>query len=68
MKKALRVLMLIGAFAFYAAGASAQILTECWKNSTEIPGDDSGGDIRFASAKDGKIIAIDYVAKKNNIN
>lgn len=64
MKKALRVLMLIGAFAFYAAGASAQILTECWKNSTEIPGVSSGGDIRFASAKDGKIIAIDYVAKK----
>ena len=64
MKKALRVLMLIGAFAFYAAGASAQILKECWKNSTEIPGVSSGGDIRFASAKDGKIIAIDYVAKK----
>lgn len=64
MKKALRVLMLIGAFAFYAAGASAQILTECWKNSTEIPGVSSGGDIRFASAKDGKIIAIDCVAKK----
>ena len=64
MKKALRILMLIGVVAISATGANAQILTECWKNSTEIPGVSSGGDIRFASAKDGKIIAIDYVAKK----
>ena len=64
MKKALRILMLIGVVAISATGANAQILTECWKNSTDIPGVSTSGDIRFASAKDGKIIAINYVAKK----
>ncbi|MBE6319114.1 MAG: hypothetical protein E7081_09115 [Bacteroidales bacterium] len=64
MKKTLRNLMLAGAAALLATGANAQTLTEVWKLTTGVPGLASGGEFRFASAKDGKIIVTDKANKK----
>ena len=56
MRKVLQKLLLVGAVALIAFGANAHIVTKCWENTTNIPGVSNGGDFRFASVKDGKII------------
>lgn len=64
MRKLLQKLLLVGAVALIAFGANAHIVTKCWENTTNIPGVSNGGDFRFASVKDGKIIVTDYANKK----
>ena len=65
MKKTLRNLMLAGAAALLATGASAQTLTKVWEINSGVPGAAAGGDMRFMSCdKDGKIIVTDKAAKK----
>ena len=64
MKNVLQRLLLISAIALVAIGANAHVITECWVTTTDIPGSASGGEFRFASAKDGKIITIDKANKK----
>ena len=66
MKKTLRNLMLAGTVVLlsYSTNAQSLVLTEIWKNTTNIPGEASGGEFRFASAKEGKIIVTDKANKK----
>ena len=66
MKKTLRNLMLAGTVVLlsYSTNAQSLVLTESWKNTTNIPGEASGGEFRFASAKEGKIIVTDKANKK----
>ena len=65
MKKTLRNLMLAGAAALLATGASAQTLEKVWEKNSGVPGAAAGGDMRFMSCdKDGKIIVTDKAAKK----
>ena len=65
MKKTLRNLMLAGAAALLATGASAQTLEKVWEKNSGVPGAAAGGDMRFMSSdKDGKIIVTDKAAKK----
>ena len=56
--------MLAGAAALLATGASAQTLTKVWEHNTGIPGSAGGGDMRFMTAKDGKILVTDKGKKK----
>ena len=64
MKKTLRNLMLAGAAALLATGASAQTLEKVWEVTTGVPGSASGGEFRFATARDGKILVTDKANKK----
>ena len=65
MKKNLRNLMLAGAAALLATGASAQTLEKVWEKNSGIPGAAGGGDMRFMTCdKDGKILVTDKAAKK----
>ena len=64
MKKTLRNLMLAGAAALLATGASAQTLEKVWEMNSGVPGAAGGGDLRFMTAKDGKILVTDKGAKK----
>lgn len=64
MRKVLQKLLLVGAVALIAFGANAYVVTKCWENTTNIPGVSHGGDFRFASVKDGKIIVTDQANKK----
>ena len=65
MKKTLRNLMLAGAAALLATGASAQTLEKVWEKNSGIPGAAGGGDMRFMTCdKDGKILVTDKAAKK----
>ena len=64
MKKTLRNLMLAGAAALLATGASAQTLEKVWEATTGVPGSASGGEFRFATARDGKILVTDKANKK----
>ncbi len=64
MEKVLQKLLLVGAVALIAFGANAYVVTKCWENTTNIPGVSHGGDFRFASVKDGKIIVTDCANKK----
>ena len=65
MKKTLRNLMLAGAAALLATGASAQTLEKVWEKNSGVPGAAGGGDMRFMTCdKDGKILVTDKAAKK----
>ena len=65
MKKLLRNLMLAGAAALLATGASAQTLEKVWEKNSGLPGSAAGGDLRFMTCdKDGKILVTDKGAKK----
>ena len=64
MNKLLRNLMLAGAAALLATGASAQTLTKVWETNTGVPGSAAGGDLRFMSAKGGKVLVTDKANKK----
>ena len=65
MKKTLRNLMLAGAAALLATGASAQTLEKVWEINSGVPGAAGGGDMRFMTCdKDGKILVTDKAAKK----
>ena len=65
MKKTLRNLMLAGAAALLATGASAQTLEKVWEKNSGLPGAAGGGDLRFMTCdKDGKILVTDKGAKK----
>ena len=65
MKKTLRNLMLAGAAALLATGASAQTLEKVWEKNSGVPGTAGGGDLRFMTCdKDGKILVTDKAAKK----
>ena len=65
MKKTLRNLMLAGAAALLATGASAQTLEKVWEKNSGLPGSAAGGDLRFMTCdKDGKILVTDKGAKK----
>ena len=65
MKKTLRNLMLAGAVALLATGASAQTLEKVWEKNSGVPGTAGGGDLRFMTCdKDGKILVTDKAAKK----
>lgn len=55
MKKTLRNLMLAGAAALLATGASAQTLEKVWTNSS-VPGSQYGGQLRFNVGKDNKVL------------
>ncbi|MBQ7854772.1 MAG: SusF/SusE family outer membrane protein [Muribaculaceae bacterium] len=55
MKKFLRNLMLAGAAALLATGASAQTLEKAWTNSS-VPGSQYGGQLRFNVGKDNKVL------------
>ena len=55
MKKTLRNLMLAGAAALLATGASAQTLEKAWTNSS-VPGSQYGGQLRFNVGKDNKVL------------
>lgn len=63
MKKVLRNLALATAV-LVAGSASAQTLTKVWELTAGVPGSASGGEFRFASVKDGKIIVTDKANKK----
>lgn len=59
--------MLAGAAAVLAMGANAQTLETVWDynaGSTTIPGAAAGGDLRFASVKDSKLIVTDKGKKQ----
>lgn len=58
MKKVLRNLALATAV-LVAGSASAQTLTKVWEQTSEIPGSTWGGELRFNSGVDGKLIAND---------
>ena len=65
MKKTLRNLMLAGAAALLATGASAQTLEKVWEKNSGVPGAAAGGEMRFMSCdKDGKILVTDKANKK----
>ena len=65
MKKLLRNLMLAGAAALLATGASAQTLEKVWEKNSGVPGTAGGGDMRFMTCdKDGKILVTDKANKK----
>ncbi len=65
MKKILRNLMLAGAAALLATGASAQTLEKVWEKNSGVPGSAAGGDMRFMTCdKDGKILVNDKAANK----
>ena len=65
MKKTLRNLMLAGAAALLATGASAQTLEKVWEKNSGVPGVAAGGEMRFMSCdKDGKILVTDKANKK----
>ena len=65
MKKTLRNLMLAGAAALLATGASAQTLEKVWEINSGVPGTAGGGDMRFMTCdKDGKILVTDKAAMK----
>ncbi len=65
MKKTLRNLMLAGAAALLATGASAQTLEKVWDKTSGVPGAAAGGDMRFMTCdKDGKILVNDKAANK----
>ena len=65
MKKTLRNLMLAGAAALLATGASAQTLEKVWEKNSGVPGNAGGGDMRFMTCdKDGKILVTDKANKK----
>ena len=64
MKKTLRNLMLAGAAALLATGASAQTLTKVWETNTGVPGAAGSGEFRFMTAKDGKVLVTDKANKK----
>ena len=62
MKKTLRNLMLAGAAALLATGASAQTLEKVWEKNSGLP---AGSELRFMTCdKDGKILVTDKSAKK----
>ena len=64
MKKTLRNLMLAGAAALLATGASAQTLTKVWETNTGVPGVAAGGEFRFMTATGGKVLVTDKANKK----
>ena len=65
MKKFLRNLMLAGAAALLATGASAQTLEKVWEKNSGVPGAAAGGDMRFMTCdKDGKILVNDKSTNK----
>ena len=64
MKKTLRNLMLAGAAALLATGASAQTLTKVWETNTGVPGAAGSGEFRFMTAKGGKVLVTDKANKK----
>ena len=65
MKKFLRNLMLAGAAALLATGASAQTLEKVWEKNSGVPGTAGGGDMRFMTCdKDGKILVNDKSTNK----
>ena len=64
MKKFLRNLMLAGAAALLATGASAQTLTKVWETNSGVPGAAGGGEFRFMTAKGGKVLVTDKANKK----
>ncbi|MBR3765712.1 MAG: hypothetical protein IKL11_00925, partial [Muribaculaceae bacterium] len=65
MKKFLRNLMLAGAAALLATGASAQTLEKVWEKNSGVPGAAGGGDMRFMTCdKDGKILVNDKSTNK----
>ena len=65
MKKTLRNLMLAGAAALLATGASAQTLEKVWEKNSGVPGAAGGGDMRFMTCdKDGKILVNDKSTNK----
>ena len=64
MKKTLRNLMLAGAAALLATGASAQTLTKVWETNSGVPGAAAGGEFRFMTATGGKVLVTDKANKK----
>ena len=62
MKKTLRNLMLAGAAALLATGASAQTLEKVWEKNSGLP---AGSELRFMTCdKEGKILVTDKANKK----
>ena len=60
-----KTLLSIFALALAAAGAMAQpSLTKNWEINSGVPGVAGGGDFRFMTAKDGKVLVTDKASKK----
>lgn len=64
MKKTLRNLMLAGAAALLATGANAQTIEKVWEITSGVPGAAGSGDLRFMTAKDGKVLVNDKANAK----